>query len=346
MIGAPGILIFQLHNNNIVIEQIKHPERIEDDLMSTDIVALARDKNGVMWIGTNSGGLSHTTKKDNNGTWQFENYGIEDGMPSEEVRSITFDERGNVWFATDHIIASFDVNKKIFSTFSSLDGVDETMCSESAAVSLSNGKILFGTMNGYYVVDRSKLKASTGSLLRLRITDFYLDDQLQSPRLDSTFNYYIPESKSVTLPRNSNKVAFRFAALNYQLQHRIHYQYMMEGYDDDWQNADKTRTATYEGLPYGTYTFKVKAFLLESPEAYDMRTLEVVVPPPFLLSSTAIWIYLVLLVLIGCGWMLYRQRRLRKLLQPASPTEDKQDNVSEEAVQTEKISDEYEIIES
>ena len=306
--STDGILIMQIRNENIVIEQMQVPEDYKKGLMSYDIVHLACDRQGTMWVGTNSGGLSHATKKDKNGTWQFENYGIEDGMPSEEIRSITFDERGNVWFATDHILASLDVNKKIFTTFSSLDGVDETLCSEGAAISLSDGKILFGTMNGYYVVDRTKLKASTGSLLRLRITDFYLDDQLQSPRLDSTFNYYIPESKSVTLPRNSSKVAFRFAALNYQLQHRIHYQYMMEGYDDDWQNADKTRTATYEDLPYGTYTFKVKAFLLESPEAFDMRKMEVIVPPPFLLSSTAIWIYVALLVLIACGFLLLRHR--------------------------------------
>ena len=53
-----GILIFQLRNNNIIIEQLKHPENPEDDLMSSDIITLARDKNGVMWIGTNSGGLS------------------------------------------------------------------------------------------------------------------------------------------------------------------------------------------------------------------------------------------------------------------------------------------------
>ena len=190
------------------------------------------------------------------------------------------------------------MNKKIFTTFSNLDGVDETMCSEGAAITLGNGTILFGTMNGFYTIDRKKLQTSHGSLLRLRITDFYLDDILQSPRLTSDFNYYVPESKSVTLPRNSSSFSFRFAALNYQLQHRVVYQYRLEGYDEDWINADKNRRADYTGVPAGTYRFQVKAFLLESPEAFDMRTIEVIIPSHPLLSTLALCIYAILLIII------------------------------------------------
>ena len=36
--------------------------------------------------------------------------------------------------------------------------------------------------------------------------------------------------------------------------------------------------ATYDDLSAGTYTFKVKAFLLESPDKFDLRTVEIEVP--------------------------------------------------------------------
>lgn len=341
-----GILIFQLHNNNIVIEQIKHPERIEDDLMSTDIVALARDKNGVMWIGTNSGGLSCTTGQNDDGAWLFKNYGVQDGMPSEEIRSITFDHDNNVWIGTDHIICSFNVSKKIFTAFSNLDGVDDTMLSEGSAITLSNGNILFGTMNGYYTVDRKKLTTSTGSLLKLHVTDFFLNDELQSPRLNSNYDYYVPQSRQVVIPYHGCKFSFRFAALNYQLQHRVHYQYKLEGYDKDWQNSDKSRTASYKDLPTGTYYFHVKAFLLESPDAYDMRTIEVTVPPPFLLSSTAVWIYIIILLVILITALWWYQVKRRK--QHQQPKEDDMleltDTTDEKLLEHEEHTDEYEII--
>lgn len=307
-----GILIMSMHNNNVSIEQMKMTERLEDGLMSYDIVCLASDAKGTMWIGTNSGGLSYATKRDEQGAWMFKNYGIADGLPSEEIRSITFDEKNNVWFSTDHMLSSFDVKKQIFTTYSQLDGVDETMCSEGSAIMAEGGSILIGTLNGYYTIDRKKLKNERGSLLKLRITDFYLNDELQSPRLNQTFDYYVPENRRVVLPSHGDEFAFRFAALNYQLQHRIVYQYKLDGYDHDWVNADKSRMASYRGLAAGTYRFQAKAFLLESPEAYDVRTIEVVVPPSFLLSPTAIWIYMVLLaigMLYGLWWY---QERLRK----------------------------------
>ena len=307
-----GILIMSMHNNNVSIEQMKMTERLEDGLMSYDIVCLASDAKGTMWIGTNSGGLSYATKRDEKGAWMFKNYGIADGLPSEEIRSITFDEKNNVWFSTDHMLSSFDVKKQIFTTYSQLDGVDETMCSEGSAMMAEGGSILIGTLNGYYTIDRKKLRNERGSLLKLRITDFYLNDELQSPRLNQTFDYYVPENRRVVLPSHGDEFAFRFAALNYQLQHRIVYQYKLEGYDHDWVNADKSRMAHYRGVPAGTYRFQVKAFLLESPEAYDVRTIEVVVPPSFLLSPTAVWVYMVLLaigMLYGLWWY---QERLRK----------------------------------
>ena len=274
--------------------------------MSNDIVCLATDSHGTMWVGTNSGGLSRAVKKDSKGRWEFENFGIEQGLPSEEIYAVTFDNKGNVWFSTEHILCSFDPQKKIITTFSSLDGVDDTMCSEGAAITLSNGNVIFGTLEGYYFVDRNKLVTKKGSLLKLRITDFFLNGIIQTPRMpDHAFDYYVPESKSVKLPDANSTFAFRFAALNYQFQHRIHYQYMLEGYDDEWQNAGKDRMATYSNLSGGTYQFKVKAFLLESPENYDIRTIEVVVPYSF---TSFIVYFLLLLLVAGLVYYWYRRR--------------------------------------
>ena len=301
-----GILTLQIRNNNIILQPLEMSDDMTKCLMSNDIVCLATDSHGTMWVGTNSGGLSRAVKKDSKGQWEFENFGIEQGLPSEEIYAVTFDNKGNVWFSTEHILCSFDPQKKILTTFSSLDGVDDTMCSEGAAITLSNGNVIFGTLEGYYFVDRNKLVTKKGSLLKLRITDFFLNGIIQTPRMpDQAFDYYVPESKSVKIPESNSTFAFRFAALNYQFQHRIHYQYMLEGYDDEWQNAGKDRMATYSNLSGGTYQFKVKAFLLESPENYDIRTIEVVVPYSF----TSFIVYFILLLLVaGLVYWWYRRR--------------------------------------
>jgi hypothetical protein len=276
--------------------------------MSNDIIIIKHDAKGTMWVGTNGGGISYSIGKDAEGAWLFDTFDSGDGLPSEEIRSITFDQRGNAWFATEHVICSFDISEKIFTTFSTLDGVDETTISEGGAITIGNGDLLFGTVDGYYVVDRKKLMNSTGSLLKLQITDFFIGDEIQSPRLNDTYDYYVPLSKHVEIPGNSPSFAFRFAALNYQLQHRAVYQYMLEGYDDDWQNADKKRLAYYNDVPAGTYTFKVKAFLLESPEKYDLRTIEVVVEASNLLTVITWGVLLLIVAIIVLLIMMYRRR--------------------------------------
>ena len=308
-----GILVMSYHDKKLLIEPLATSKTDPDKiLMSNDIVCIAQDRHGAMWVGTNGGGLAHTVGKDANGCWLFENFGSRDGLPSEEIKSLVFDNRDNVWFSTDHVLCSYDVDKNIFTTFSYLEGVDETMCSEGSAVCFPNGNIVFGTVNGYYVVDRTKLVTAAGNLLKLRITDFWLNDELQTPRKNSPISYYVPDSKSVELPNHSDIFSFRFASLNYQLQHRVHYQYMLEGYDHNWQNADRDRIATYGNIPTGSYRFKVKAFLLESPEKYDMRQIEVVVPPYFLLSSNAIWLYMIIAIVLGIWLMFKREKQLEK----------------------------------
>ena len=303
-----GILIMRYEGKEVKIEKLKMPSEGDQVLMSNDIIILKRDNRGHMWVGSNGGGIAYSIGKDKDGNWLFENYGAKDGLPSEEIRSITFDQHGNAWFATEHIISTLDIEKKIFTTFSNLDGVDETMMSEGGAITLENDDILFGTINGYYVVDRSKLMAEKGSLLKLQITDFFVNGELQSPRFNDNYDFYAPMARRIKLPINSKSFGFRFAAMNYALQHRVHYQYMLEGYEEEWHNAERNRIATYDKLKAGTYTFKVKAFLLESPEKFDLRTVEVVVPP-FTGYGQAVYWAIGLVVLAVLLWLLFRMRR-------------------------------------
>ena len=340
--STDGILIMSYKNHKISIEPLESPADPEQALMCNDVVCLARDKEGNMWVGTMGGGIGRTVGQDQQGRWLFDTYDAASGLPSEEIRNIVFDIHGNAWFGTDHIICSFDTKKNIFTTFSSLDGVDETMLSEgeSAAITMGTDKILFGTLDGYYIVDRKKLMTSTGSLLKLKITDFFINGEIQSPRLNDNYTEYPAESKSITLPSRNSVFSFRFAALNYQLQHRVHYQYMLEGYDEDWQNAGKDRMATYSNVRSGTYKFKVKAFLLESPDKYDMRTIEVIVPKYFIFSRTVMWIILILIFFGGTYLLTRLRKRIYKKLRQLFLSKKKKEEKKEE----EEMTDDYDVI--
>ena len=308
---SDGILLMSYNNKEVKIEKLKMPPTGDKMLMSNDIICLKRDRKGNMWVGSNGGGIAYTLGKDGEGNWLFENFGAKDGLPSEEIRSITFDQRGNAWFATEHIISTLDMEQRVFTLFSNLDGIDETMMSEGGAITLENDDIIFGTLNGYYIVDRNKLMASKGSLLKLQITDFFINGELQSPRFNDNYDFYVPMARRVKLPADCANFAFRFAAMNYALQHRVHYQYKLEGYDHEWRNAGKDRMAFYDDVPAGTYTFRVKAYLLESPDKFDLRTVEVIVPTFSAISHvTVYWIGgIITLAVLVFLWFRHRKKK-------------------------------------
>lgn len=314
-----GLLILELtRNRHIKMTQVTDNENAETNLNSKDIIVIRPDREGNLWIGTNGGGLSKCTNTNADRNFEFITYGNDNGLPSEEIKSITFDANDNVWFTTDHVICSFDKKRGIFSTFTIQDGVDDCICSEGAAVTTSHDNIIFGTQDGYYFVDKKKLVNGGKTALKLRFTDFFINDNVISPRFDDTYDYYVPDAKEVTLPEHNTVFSFRFTSLNYQLQHRVHYQYMLEGYDKDWQTASKERMVTYANIPSGTYQLKVRASLLENPDKFDERVITVVVPPIFLLSSEAIWIYMVIGIVASIGMLFWIQRKIARKVDNAN----------------------------
>jgi len=308
-----GILLLKYENGQATANKLESSyEQPDMILRSNDIVCMNCDSLGTIWLGTNSGGLAHVVGKDGQGRYLFENFGIKEGLPSDEVRSITIDHQGTVWFATDFIICSYNPGKRIISTYSSLEGVDQTLCSETSAITLPDGRIIFGTLNGYYVIDQTKLMTQNGSMLKLHLTDFWVDGVLQSPRYNSQFNQYIPETRRVEFESRPSEFVFRFASLDYRLQHRVHYQYMLEGYDNEWHTADKSRTAIYRNIPGGTYKLIIQAFVQESPDMKDQLEIEILLPPSFLHSNWSIWILIFIAIVVGIYLLFLRQNYMKR----------------------------------
>lgn len=62
-----------------------------------------------------------------------------------------------------------------------------------------------------------------------------------------------------------------------------------------------------------TYTLRIRAFLLEKPGKYDTCTVVVKVPPHFLLSANAVWIYIILIIAVAIFMLHLRQERMARM---------------------------------
>jgi signal transduction histidine kinase len=61
------------------------------------------------------------------------------------------------------------------------------------------------------------------------------------------------------LPFKHNSVRFEYAAASYAEPAANRYQFMLEGYDDDWSRWTEETRKDYTGLPAGDYSFRVRA---------------------------------------------------------------------------------------
>jgi len=69
--------------------------------------------------------------------------------------------------------------------------------------------------------------------------------------------YHLPQQ--LILPYHSNTLTFGFSAVEPARPNLVKYQYMLEGYSDDWSPSGNMRDVTFGNLFEGTYRFQVRA---------------------------------------------------------------------------------------
>jgi signal transduction histidine kinase/DNA-binding response OmpR family regulator len=196
-----------------------------------------------------------------------------------------------------------------FENFDETDGLQGKEFNTRAALKTSKGELIFGGGHGFNIFDPLTIHANIYKP-RLVFTDFLLFNK--SIAANEEINGHVVLSKAIsatrelTLTHSENVFTIEFAALNFFNPNKVKHQYMMEGFDKDWLDADNTiRKATYTNLDGGDYIFKVRAISQEGKWDPDYITLKIKVLPPFWKSTIAYFIYILLLF----GILFFMRRR-------------------------------------
>ncbi len=107
-------------------------------LKNDSILALHEDKNNVLWVGTDGGGLCSFK----NGAWR--NYTTQDGLANNHVRAITSDLQNNLWIGTEYGLNRLSANG--FDLYTTKDGLYDNII--TALVVDYWGNLWVGTMRG------------------------------------------------------------------------------------------------------------------------------------------------------------------------------------------------------
>jgi signal transduction histidine kinase len=118
-----------------------------------------------------------------------------------------------------------------------------------------------------------------------------------------------PDFMKPVLPYRFNSLKFNYSAVSFEQEDQHVYQYMLEGFDEEWSNWTTASSKEYSNLPEGKFTFRVKgknAFGIEGDEARYQFT---ILPPWY----RTLWSYLGYLLVAGLLIYLIVVYNLRRL---------------------------------
>jgi signal transduction histidine kinase/ligand-binding sensor domain-containing protein/DNA-binding response OmpR family regulator len=281
-----------------------------NSLISNSINCITQDSRGLIWITTREG-----VSIINPETGSVSSLTEQNGLPATTIMDILEDNRGTIWLSTANGLSRISfTTKKVpytfrFENFDETDGLQGREFNTRAALKTSKGELIFGGGHGFNIFDPLTIHANVYKP-KLTFTDFLLFNK--SIKANEEINGHIILSKAIsatrglTLTHSENVFTIEFAALNFFNPNKVKHQYMMEGFDKDWLDADNTtRKATYTNLDGGDYIFKVRAVSQEGKWAPDYISLKIKVLPPFWKSTIAYFIYILLIA----GMLFFMRRR-------------------------------------
>lgn len=282
-----------LNNDEMSFEPFVHTSE-KNSLSYNDVCHIYSDSKGKYYFATIGGGLNVMTFE--NGEPQFRVYTTHDGLCNNAVYSITEDNGGDLWLTTDNGISRCDLKKNVIESFSGNTGLVFNSFSESTAIKLSNGRLVFGGYMGFVTVSPLQL-ASTPHKANLVLTSLHVANKevmvsSSNEIIDENINYV----ECIKLRSDQSNFSISYRSLDNMAPDNIRYAYMLEGIDEDWNYVGKQTKAIYTNIQAGTYTFKVKCTYRNGEWRDIGREVEVVVVAPWWKSSYAIAVYIILLI--------------------------------------------------
>tara|TARA_Y100001933_G_scaffold247486_1_gene280343 strand:+ start:12468 stop:15410 length:2943 start_codon:yes stop_codon:yes gene_type:complete len=347
-VGTNGQGLYKISLKNYAV--VDTFTRSNSNLSHNFIHTLAKDKNGVIWIGTGNG--INKLKKG-----QILAYPIQQ-LCNPYVGSITVDKKNNIWFGTDRCVQKFDgvefksyteknglnsntiyfvhyddknnylwvgtnqgLNRVSFNNygqfsivkhFNQYNGFKGIECN-SRAIAQDNDNILWiGTLSGLTAFDLKELKENVFAPI-VHITDIkihYDSKKIKNYIPDFNIRKNLPEE--ITLPYYDNHITFSFIGINYQSPKAVKYSFYLENLDEKWIPETDQTSVTYSNLPPGRYVFHLKARNSDNVWSEPI-TMQITVTPPF---WKTIWFYFIVIVVgMYLIYLLsaYREKRQKKI---------------------------------
>ncbi len=291
------------------------PQDLVDDvemqnLLSGPCKALLVDSQGWIWVGSLNGVF--VLKPSSRKVFHF---GLKNGMPNEMINGIIEDQFGNVWVTTANGLCRFsrlDEQNFRLAVFDEQNKLGDCSFNWMATTHLAGGKLLFGSQNGFYVVDPSNIQNLKYSGHPI-FTSLFVNEQEILPGRELNGRVVLENALSstrrVVLRYDENFITVYFSGLNFDMPRHTYYKYRLKGVNADWVESspqDGIGKVSYTNLAPGEYELEVFTAGFDKKWSQQSIRLLIVIQPPFWATW---WAKLCYLLLIGGAifWVIRRK---------------------------------------
>src|SRR5215204_250462 len=213
------------------------------------ITDLHVDKKGRLWLSTAFSGISRVDDL-NAEVLSFFTYKTEEGLASNNVRSIAEDNLGQIYAGTARGVDRISPETGHIKNYSTSDGLAGDFV--SAAFCDSDGILWFGTPNGLARLVPEQDRNTSAPPIWLSGLRIAGESQVVSDLGEA-------EISNLELAPGQNNLQIDFFGLDFSPDKSLRYQYMLEDADKDWSAPTEQRTVNFSNLSAGNYRFLVRA---------------------------------------------------------------------------------------
>ena len=280
--------------------------------------ALAIDKQGCVWVGTSNG--VHVFDAHRGKAYQ---YGKGEGMANEMIQDLVVDKLGDIWATTANGLCRFrrtlsSEQPFALTMFDSQNKLGDAKFLPRTAASMADGKLLFGSSTGFYIVDPIQVKDMeyTGHpvFISLLVNN---QEVVAGKEYDGRviLPFALSTTKKIVLEHDENFITVHFSGLNFDMPHHTYYKYRLQGVNNDWiviSPQDGIGRANYTDLSPGTYKLEVYSAGLDKVWSKQSATLEIEVLAPLWATWWAKLLYLLVfiaLIIFVVRWKIEQNRK-------------------------------------
>lgn len=266
------------------------------------INVLHEDKLGNLWIGSTAGINRKIVriKDDESIEIQFQGFPNMKNISDEIITNILEDDSGNLWIGYYKGMDKLNIDQtSIEQEFFSKD-FQHLVVERNSAISDKQGTFFVGGGSGFITFSPDSLPK--GSLPpKVCITDLIVSNEsyeeyMSLDKKSDSLVTAIPYKEHLTLSPKSRILTFIFSAMDYKDPKRNQYIYLLEGFDNNWNEAGNRNSATYTNIRPGKYVFKVKASNSDGVWSDDAAILSFTISTPWWQSKLAILVYVLIVI--------------------------------------------------